>query len=117
MLASFPASMVNQMPTDLGIPNRFKLTPSRFSSSFPGFLRGTSCRSSVLLCLPASQHFLAGVAELGKLLVQTCDDAAAAGQRAGAIFVIVRLAGAALVGGLSNRGSGASDGERENGEA
>jgi hypothetical protein len=32
MLASFPASMVNQMPTDLGIPNRFKLTPSRFSA-------------------------------------------------------------------------------------
>ena len=36
MLASFPASMVNQKQTDLGIPNRFNLTPSRFSS--PGML-------------------------------------------------------------------------------
>ena len=31
MLASVPASMVNQKPTDLGIPNRFKLNSSRFS--------------------------------------------------------------------------------------
>ncbi|MEY9244726.1 hypothetical protein ABIF27_005381 [Bradyrhizobium elkanii] len=31
MLASDPASMVNQKYTDLGIPNRFNLTPSRFS--------------------------------------------------------------------------------------
>jgi hypothetical protein len=31
MLASNPASMVNQKHTDLGIPNRFNLTPSRFS--------------------------------------------------------------------------------------
>jgi hypothetical protein len=31
MLASFPASMVNQKSTDLGIPNRFKLKSSRFS--------------------------------------------------------------------------------------
>jgi len=30
MLASDPASMVNQKRADLGIPNRFKLTPSRF---------------------------------------------------------------------------------------
>ena len=30
MLASIPASMVNQKYTDLGIPNRFNLTPSRF---------------------------------------------------------------------------------------
>jgi hypothetical protein len=30
MLASFPASMVNQKSTDLGIPNRFKLKSSRF---------------------------------------------------------------------------------------
>src|SRR5947209_11231563 len=29
MLASFPASMLNQKPSDLGIPNRFKLDPSR----------------------------------------------------------------------------------------
>ena len=32
MLASCPASMVNQKQADLGIPNRFNLTPSRFSS-------------------------------------------------------------------------------------
>jgi hypothetical protein len=32
MLASFPASMVNQKPADLGIPNRFNLTTSRFKS-------------------------------------------------------------------------------------
>ena len=31
MLASYPASMVNQKQVDLGIPNRFNLTPSRFS--------------------------------------------------------------------------------------
>jgi hypothetical protein len=33
MLASFPASMVNQKPTDLGIPNRFKLKSSRFRAA------------------------------------------------------------------------------------
>jgi hypothetical protein len=31
MLASIPASMVNQNPTDLGIPIRFNLSSSRFS--------------------------------------------------------------------------------------
>src|SRR5215467_7238535 len=30
MLASFPASMVNQRSGDLGIPNRFRLNSSRF---------------------------------------------------------------------------------------
>jgi len=30
MLASFPASLVNQKPADLGIQNRFSLTTSRF---------------------------------------------------------------------------------------
>jgi hypothetical protein len=35
MLASFPASMVNQNRSDLGILNRFNLTPSRSSVSFP----------------------------------------------------------------------------------
>jgi hypothetical protein len=34
MLASYPASMVNQKQGDLGIPNRFDLTPSRFRSRF-----------------------------------------------------------------------------------
>jgi hypothetical protein len=32
MLASFPASMVNQNRSDLGILNRFNLTPSRSSA-------------------------------------------------------------------------------------
>src|SRR5437764_3033422 len=32
MLASSPASMVNQKRLDLGIPNRFKVASSRFSS-------------------------------------------------------------------------------------
>jgi hypothetical protein len=32
MLASNPANMVNQKQADLGIPNRFKLTPSRFKT-------------------------------------------------------------------------------------
>ena len=31
MLASFPASMLNQKPSDLGILNRLKLDPSRSS--------------------------------------------------------------------------------------
>ena len=31
MLASFPASMVNQISADLGIPNRFRLNSSRSS--------------------------------------------------------------------------------------
>jgi hypothetical protein len=31
MLASNPASMLNQKPSDLGILNRFKLDPSRSS--------------------------------------------------------------------------------------
>jgi hypothetical protein len=35
MLASFPASMVNQNRSDLGILNRFNLTPSRSSAGFP----------------------------------------------------------------------------------
>src|SRR6516165_5856632 len=33
MLASFPASMVNQNRSDLGILNRFNLTPSRSSEA------------------------------------------------------------------------------------
>jgi hypothetical protein len=34
MLASFPASTLNQKPSDLGILNRFKLDPSRSSPIF-----------------------------------------------------------------------------------
>jgi hypothetical protein len=33
MLASFPVSMLNQKPSDLGILNRFKLVPSRSRES------------------------------------------------------------------------------------
>ena len=36
MLASFPASMLNQKPSDLGILNRFKLDPSRSRLAAPG---------------------------------------------------------------------------------
>ena len=35
MPASIPASMVNQMYADLGIPNRFNLISSRFSQQLP----------------------------------------------------------------------------------
>jgi hypothetical protein len=38
MLACFPASILNQKPSDLGILNRFKLGPSRSS-----ILNGSSC--------------------------------------------------------------------------
>ena len=38
MLASFPASMLNQNTPDLGILNRLKLDPSR--SSMPGTMAG-----------------------------------------------------------------------------
>ena len=34
MLASIPASMVNQKLADLGIPHRFNLNQSRFRSGF-----------------------------------------------------------------------------------
>src|SRR5579859_7247968 len=33
MLASFPASMLNQKPADLGIPNRFNRNSSRFNTA------------------------------------------------------------------------------------
>jgi hypothetical protein len=33
MLASIPASILNQSRTDLGIPNRFRLTSSRFNDA------------------------------------------------------------------------------------
>jgi hypothetical protein len=47
MLASFPASMVNQNRIDLGIPNRFKLTPSRFSP-YEGLLFDRSAKHHVV---------------------------------------------------------------------
>src|SRR6266446_8450175 len=39
MLASIPASMVNQTLADLGIPNRFNLSSSRFSVDLVGLLQ------------------------------------------------------------------------------
>lgn len=47
MLASYPASMVNQKHTDLGIPNRFNLTPSRFSVA-----RASGIKAELLPCQP-----------------------------------------------------------------
>jgi hypothetical protein len=48
MLASFPASMVNQKPGDLGIPNRFKLNSSRSSQvSQPLILGLPTCRPNM----------------------------------------------------------------------
>jgi hypothetical protein len=38
MLASFPASMLNQNRSDLGILNRFSLNPSRSSTSAEALL-------------------------------------------------------------------------------
>jgi len=59
MLASFPASMVNQKPTDLGIPNRFKLNSSRFSISnvaaVPKDLRTSTAFSSLSARSPISR--------------------------------------------------------------
>ena len=52
MLASFPASMVNQKSTDLGIPNRFKLKSSRFS----GLSRLTSAIAAYSLLVLWAAH-------------------------------------------------------------
>ena len=57
MLASVPASMVNQKPTDLGIPNRFSLTPSRFREVKRGCLFGDARACPPVhgaVCLPAA---------------------------------------------------------------
>jgi hypothetical protein len=69
MPASFPASMVNQKPPDLGIPNRFSLNSSRFSR------RGGSGIGKLTQARTATETYRARVAELdyeervGKLLV------------------------------------------------
>jgi hypothetical protein len=39
MLASYPASMMNQKQADLGIPKRIDLTPSRFNLAASDFTR------------------------------------------------------------------------------
>jgi hypothetical protein len=47
MLASFPASMLNQKPSDLGILNRFKLGPSRSSGATASHRRRIEAASCV----------------------------------------------------------------------
>jgi hypothetical protein len=59
MLASFPARMVNQKPTDLGIPNRFKLNSSRFRTAVLSIITGGG--KWVEITIPADplyQHLL-----------------------------------------------------------
>ena len=46
MLASFPASMLNQKHSDLGIPNRFRLDPSRSSARSGLRRRGSDAPAS-----------------------------------------------------------------------
>jgi hypothetical protein len=59
MLASFPASMVNQKPADLGIPNRFNLTTSRFSQKFSGKVRySTLCGLKTDIALALQLPFM-----------------------------------------------------------
>ena len=48
MLASIPASMVNQKPTDLGIPIRFNLSSSRLSH--------VELNSRAALCRQLAKH-------------------------------------------------------------
>ena len=71
-----------------------------------------------LLFLPGIERFLAGRAELVALLVQAGDDAAAAGRGARAVFFIIGLAGAALIGGrgLRKGRAGKSDGADQDSE-
>src|SRR5271169_2363872 len=72
-----------------------------------------------LLFLLAVERFLAGVAELIALLVETGNDPSAAGRGAGAEFLIIGLAGAALIGGrhLRKGRTGESDCADDDGEA
>jgi hypothetical protein len=48
MLASFPASMLNQKSSDLGILNRFKLDPSRSSQRSEAAVALASTRAATL---------------------------------------------------------------------
>jgi hypothetical protein len=47
MLASLPVSMLNQKPSDLGIPNRFKLDPSRSRGAYQ-YLRAAHSADDML---------------------------------------------------------------------
>ena len=75
-------------------------------------------RASFALLLLRVEHLLAGIAERVVLLVETRDDAAAAGHGARAVFVIIRLAGGPLFGGQALRegGGGKSNGQYGNGD-
>jgi hypothetical protein len=53
MLASIPASMVNQKPADLGIPNRFNLNSFRFSGRKLATLRDAAL---YITKLPKAEH-------------------------------------------------------------
>jgi hypothetical protein len=60
MLASSPASMVNQKRSDLGIPNRVNLTSSRFSSFYGAPSRtmsGALTRSRTVILLHARKVY------------------------------------------------------------
>ena len=50
MLASFPASLVNQKPADLGIQNRFNLTTSRFSRTSGYFSAKAPASFPIAVC-------------------------------------------------------------------
>jgi hypothetical protein len=71
MLASIPASMVNQKPTDLGIPNRFKLSSSRFSDEYASGAapRGASSSMSSNFCHRSS--FDEGLSNTTMTLIMT----------------------------------------------
>src|SRR5947209_945138 len=59
MLASIPASMLNQNPPDLGIPNRIDLKASRFSLGLPMACRHSPRRRRAVLD-SASDSFCTG---------------------------------------------------------
>ncbi|WP_194476604.1 hypothetical protein [Bradyrhizobium sp. CCBAU 53338] len=61
MLASYPASMVNQKHTDLGIPNRFNLTSSRFSSQALGLDQVPESLLPLLACRESLGLSYAGI--------------------------------------------------------
>jgi hypothetical protein len=70
MLASFPASMVNQKPADLGIQNRFNLTTSRFRQSSRSEVR-PNCR-----CTPfrksKAKHFSSRIKTTENYILLRC---------------------------------------------
>jgi hypothetical protein len=63
MLASFPVSMLNQKPSDLGIPNRFKLDPSRSRANFLAHLAARDAAEADLLFALVGAHAVVDAAE------------------------------------------------------